>query len=180
MKYQELRRLYPHLPSHYAYTACQDAAARAKSFLRLKKKRLTNREYPEVKSISMWLDDKLWRLDGLTIEVATHRGWIAVELEPHRHFWRYVNRGWRLASEARIKLDKRKLVIYLTFTKDVEEFEPRGFISVDVNENNVATLIDGTVYLFETGFRDIVLGYYYRRKTVQEKYVGSTEPGAGP
>jgi IS605 OrfB family transposase len=48
--------------------------------------------------------------------------------------------------------------------------DPRGFISVDVNENHVAVLIDGGVYLFETGFRDIVLGYYYRRKRIQERY----------
>ena len=37
LKYCEMRSLYPHLPSHYVYTACQDASTRAKSFLRLKK-----------------------------------------------------------------------------------------------------------------------------------------------
>ena len=37
LKYREMRNLYPHLPSHYVYTACQDASTRAKSFLRLKK-----------------------------------------------------------------------------------------------------------------------------------------------
>jgi len=30
-------------------------------------------------------------------------------------------------------------------------------------------LLDGTAYLFENGVKDIVLGYY-RRKRVQEKY----------
>jgi len=35
-KYREMRNLYPHLPSHYVYTACQDASTRAKSFLRLR------------------------------------------------------------------------------------------------------------------------------------------------
>jgi IS605 OrfB family transposase len=83
-----------------------------------------------------------------------------------------VNSGWRLASEAKVKLDKksRQLIIYLVFKKSVEAFKPGGFISVDVNENYVAVLIDGRVYLFETGFRDIVLSYYYRRKRVQERY----------
>lgn len=37
LRYREVRDLYPHLPSHYVYTACQDASARAKSFLRLKR-----------------------------------------------------------------------------------------------------------------------------------------------
>jgi len=83
LKYRELRSLYPQLPSHYAYTACQDTSARAKSFLRLKKHGLTEREHPEVKSVSIWLDDHLWKLDGLTaIKIATHDGWIRVELEP--------------------------------------------------------------------------------------------------
>ena len=83
LKYHELRSLYPHLPSHYAYTACQDANTRAKSFLRFKKHGLAEKEYSEVKNISIWLDDHLWRLNGLTaIQIATHDGWIRVELEP--------------------------------------------------------------------------------------------------
>ncbi len=173
LKYRELRSLYPHLPSHYAYTACQDASARAKSFLRLKKKGLVEREHPEVNSVSIWLDDHLWRANSLTsIEVATHRGWVLLEVIPHKQYWKYVNKGWKLASEAKIKLDKRgrRLVIYLTFVKDVEEHRSRGFVPVDVNENNVTALIDGSVYLFETNTGRIVLGYYYRRKRIQEKY----------
>ena len=173
LKYRELRAIYPQLPSHYAYTACQDASTRAKSFLRLKKKGLTSREYPEVKNISIWLDDHLWKLSSLTsVEIATHKGCVRVELELHKQYWKYVNGGWRLASEAKAKLDKksRRLIIYLTFKKIVEVYEPRGFIPVDVNENHVAVLVDVSVYLFETRFKDIVLGYYYRRKSVQEKY----------
>ncbi len=38
LKYREMRNLYPQLPSHYVYTACQDASTRAKSLLRLKKR----------------------------------------------------------------------------------------------------------------------------------------------
>ena len=173
LKYREIRNLYPQLPSHYVYTACQDASTRAKSFLRLKKLKLIKRKYPEVNKISIWLDDHLWKLDGLTsIKIATHKGWVTVEFTPDKQYWKYVNCGWRLASEAKIKLDKRnrQLVIYLTFIKDVEEYEPRGFLPVDVNEDNVTILVDGTAYFFETGQKKLVLGYYYRRKKIQEKY----------
>ena len=173
LKYRELRSLYPQLPSHYAYTACQDASTRVKSFSKRRRKGLARRDYPEVNRVSIWLDDHLWRLKGLTsIEIATHRGRNAVELEPHRQFWKYINSGWRPASEARVKLDKRsrRLVIYLVFKKSTEVYRSRGFVSVDVNENHVAVLVDDKVFLFETGFRDIVLGYYYRRKRIQEKY----------
>jgi len=173
LKYRELRKLYPRLPSHYAYTACQDASTRAKSFTKLKRLGLAEKEYPEVRSVTVWLDDHLWKLDGLTtIEVATHKGWLRVALEPHKQYWKYINRGWRLASEARIKLDKRgrQLIIFLTFTKDVEEYKPRGYLPVDVNENNATILVDGVALLFETSVEKLVLGYYYRRRRVQEKY----------
>ncbi len=173
LKYRELTSLYPQLPSHYTYTACQDASTRVKSFLRLKRRGLAKSDYPAVNRVSIWLDDHLWKVRSLTsIGIATHRGWIAVELEPHKQFWKYINSGWRLASEAKVKLDKRnrQLIICLTFKKSVEAYKPRGFIAVDVNENHVAVLVDDKVYLFETGFRDVVLGYYYRRKRVQERY----------
>jgi len=173
LKYREMRELYPHLPSHYAYTACQDASTRAKSFLELREEGLARKDLPEVRRITIWLDDHLWRPDGYTyIRIATHKGWIPVEFEPHKRYWKYINRGWKISSEAKVKLDKRsrQLVIYLVFVKDVEEYEPRGFIPVDVNENNVTVLIDGSPYLLETRTRDIILGYYYRRKRIQEKY----------
>jgi len=165
LKYLELRSSYPQLPSHYAYTACQDAATRAKSFLRLRRRGLARGNYPEVRRISIWLDDHLWRMSGLTgIEVATHVGWVRVELEPHKQYWRYVNSGWKLASEAKLRLDEegRRLIFHLTFRRSVEAYEPRDLIPVDVNENHVAVMIDQEVYLLETSFKDITLGYYYR------------------
>ena len=173
LKYLQLRSLYPQLPSHYAYTACQDASVRSKSFLKLRRKGLARKDHPEVREVSIWLDDHLWRMSGLTsIEVATHRGWIIIELEPHRQYWRYVNSGWRLGSEARLRLDGRgrRLIFYLTFRKSVEAYEPRDLVPIDVNENHVAVMIDQDVYLLETGFKDITLGYHYRRKMIQEKY----------
>jgi putative transposase len=173
LKYRELRSLYPQLPSHYTYTACQDVSTRVKSFFKRKKKGLAKKDYPVVNRVSIWLDDHLWRMKGLTsIEIATHRGWVTIELELHNQYWKYLNSGWRPASEAKVKLDKknRRLIIYLVFKKIAEAYRPRGFISVDANENHVAVLVDDKVYLFETGFRDVVLGYYYRRKRVQERY----------
>jgi len=182
-RYREVRSLYPRLPSHYAYTACQDAAERAHSFLRLRRMGRARKPYPEVRSVSIWLDDHLWRAEGLTsISMATHRGRVRVSIELNKHLLRYVNRGWRLASEARIKLDhkERKLTLYLTFKKEVNEYRPKSYITVDVNENAEAVLIDGVVYLFETGLSRVTLGYYYRRKSVQERYDKVYGPGSRP
>ena len=173
LKYREMRNLYPHLPSHYVHTACQDASTRVKSFLKLKKEGSTDKEYPSVKRISIWLDDHLWRLEGLTrIAISTHRGLIKVDLVPHKQFYRYINSGWKLASEAKIKLDRKekRLIIYLIFRKNVRLYKPNDYIAVDVNENNVAVLLDGKAYLLETNIERITLGYYYRRKRIQKKY----------
>ena len=41
---------------------------------------------------------------------------------------------------------------------------------VDVNKNNAAVPVDGMVLLFETNVEKLVLGYYYRRRRVQERY----------
>jgi len=139
----------------------------------LKKEGSTNKEYPSVRRISIWLDDHLWRLEGLTrIAISTHRGLIKVDLVPHKQLYRYFNSGWKLASEARIKIDKkeRRLIVYLTFRKDVRLYKPSGYIAVDVNENNVAVLINRKAYLLETNIERITLGYYYRRKRIQKKY----------
>lgn len=58
--------MYPHLPSHYAYTACQDAVTRVKSFMKRKEKGLARKEQPEVRRVSIWLDDHLWERSSLT------------------------------------------------------------------------------------------------------------------
>jgi len=74
VKYQEMRRKYPDLPSHYVYTACQDASARVKSFLAVKRRGRARTERPEVRRASIWLDDHLWKLEGYTaVRVATKR-----------------------------------------------------------------------------------------------------------
>uniref|UniRef100_A0A7J3ZKL0 Cas12f1-like TNB domain-containing protein n=1 Tax=Fervidicoccus fontis TaxID=683846 RepID=A0A7J3ZKL0_9CREN len=79
-------------------------------------------------------------------------------------------RGLAPGAKAKLNRNSRRLIIYLTFKKSVEAYEPRGLVAVDVNENHVAVLVEDKVYLFETGFKDIVLGCYYRRKGVQERY----------
>jgi IS605 OrfB family transposase len=182
-RYRDVRSLYPRLPSHYAYTACQDAAERSHSFLRLKKVGRARKAYPEVRGVSIWLDDHLWRAEGLTsISMATHRGRVNVSIELNKHLLRYMNRGWRLASEAKVKLDhrERRLTLYLTFKKEINEYRPKNYITVDVNENAEAVLIDGVVYLLETDLSRVTLGYYYRRKSVQEKYDSVYGPGSRP
>jgi putative transposase len=171
-KYRELRGRYPHLPSHYIHTACQDASIRIKSFNKLKKKGLADSEKPEVSRVSIWLDDHLWRRVGYTtILIYTHRGWIPVELVPHKLYWRYINNGWALRTQPKVKIDckHKRLLIHFVFVKTTSTGEDgaKRVISVDVNENNVAVKVLDKVYIFETGVKRITIGYARYREVVQ-------------
>ncbi len=171
-KYRELRGRYPHLPSHYIHTACQDASTRIKSFNKLRKKGLAKSEKPEVNRVSIWLDDHLWRRVGYTtILIYTHRGWIPVELVPHKLYWRYINSGWVLRTQPKIKIDYRckRLLVYFVFTKAVnaDENSVKHVISVDVNENNVAVKVLNKVYILEAGIKRLTIGYARYREVVQ-------------
>jgi putative transposase len=171
-KYRELRRRYPHLPSHYIHTACQDASTRIKSFNKLRKKGLAKSEKPEVSRVSIWLDDHLWRRVGyMTILIYTHRGWIPVELVPHKLYWRYINNGWALRTQPKVKIDckHKRLLMHFVFVKTTSTGEDgaKHVISVDVNENNVAVKVLGKVYILETGVKRITIGYARYREVVQ-------------
>jgi len=171
-KYHELRKKFPQLPSHYIHTACQDASTRIKSFNKLKKRGLAETERPEVKRVSVWLDDHLWRRIGFTaILIYTHRGWVPVELAPHKQYWKYINAGWSLKTQPRIKIDykHRRLLVHFVFTKTVSvgENSAKQTISVDVNENNVAVKVLNKVYILETGIKRISVGYARYREIAQ-------------
>jgi len=171
-KYRELRRRYPQLPSHYIHTACQDASTRIKSFNKLRKKGLAKSERPEVNRVSIWLDDHLWRRVGYTtILIYTHRRRIPVELVSHKLYWRYINSGWVLRTQPKIKIDYRckRLLVYFVFTKavDADENSVKRVISVDVNENNIAVKVLDKVYILETGIKRITIGYAKYREVVQ-------------
>jgi putative transposase len=171
-KYCGLRGRHSHLPSHYVHTACQDASTRIKSFNKLKKKGLAKSERPVVNEVSIWLDDHLWKRVGhTTILIYTHKGWIPVELATHKLYWRYINGGWVLRTQPKLKIDYecKRLLIYFIFTKtiNVDENSAKHVVSVDVNENNVAVKVLDKVYIFETGIKEITIGYARYREVVQ-------------
>jgi len=171
-KYRELRRRLPQLPSHYVHTACQDASTRVKSFNKLKRKGFAKSERPEVNRVSIWLDDHLWRRIGYTtVLIYTHKGWIPVELIPHKLYWRYINGGWALRTQPKIKIDygRRRLLVHFVFAKavDVDENGVKHVISVDINEDNVTVKVLDKVYILETGVKRITIGYARYREAVQ-------------
>ncbi len=167
-KYHELRRKYPQMPSHYIHTACQDASTRIKSFLKLKRKKLAKSDKPLVNKTTIWLDDHLWKpLGYAAIKVATHRGWITIELQPHKLYWKYINGGWKLRTQPKLKIKQRRVYVYFTFEKEIEVETDGNVISVDVNEGNVTVKVLDKVYLLQIDIKRLTLGYANYREITQ-------------
>jgi putative transposase len=128
----------------------------------------------------------LWRrVEYTTILIYTHRGWIPVELVPHKLYWRYINTGWALRTQPKVKIDyrRKRLLVYFVFAKvvNVDESGVKHVISVDVNEDNVAVKVLGKVFILETGIKRITIGYARYREVVQSVkgngYVGRVVHG---
>ncbi|ACP47522.1 transposase, IS605 OrfB family [Sulfolobus islandicus Y.N.15.51] len=163
--YKTEREKHKDLPSHYIYTACEDASERLDSFEKLKKRGKSYTEKPSVRRVTIHLDDHLWKFNLDRISISTKRSRILISPTFPKIFWRYYNKGWLIASEARFRLMKGNVVeFYVIFKKDVKPYEPKGFIPVDLNENSVSVLVDGKPMLLETNTKKITLGYEYRRK----------------
>ncbi|ACP37954.1 transposase, IS605 OrfB family [Sulfolobus islandicus M.14.25] len=166
--YKTEREKHKDLPSHYIYTACEDASERLDSFEKLKKRGRAYTDTPTVRRITIHLDDHLWKFNLDRISISTKKGRVFVSPTFLKIFWRYYNKGWRIASEARFRLTKGNVVeFFIVFKKyDPKPYEPKAFIPVDLNENSVSVLVGDKPVLLETNTRMITLGYEYRRRLI--------------
>jgi len=171
--YEKFRERYPWLPTRVIKGAYRDAVRRAKSFRERVKKGKVHKDKPEVKRVTItYSDSQDWRLEDGIIKLRTHRGWVELHYRNHKQLHRYLCSGWRLASELRFKILGKKVIAYLTFTREFDvSYDPKNVIAVDVNENNVtvavfknSTLTD--VYRVETGLGGIAIAYSERRKRI--------------
>nr|WP_230952825.1 IS200/IS605 family accessory protein TnpB-related protein [Sulfolobus acidocaldarius] len=168
--YRQERAKHHSLPSHYIYTACEDASARLKSYLKRRKQGKAYTDKPEIRNVSVHLDDHLWKFSLSEVRIVTRKGWVSLKPFFTKLFWRYYNDGWALASESSFKLCKGNVVkLYLVFKRPLPKpFEAKGYIPVDLNEDNVSVLLDGKPLLVETSVKKITLGYAYKRKRISE------------
>jgi hypothetical protein len=119
--YHKFREKYPWLPTRIIKGCYRDAVRRAKSFRELKRKRVAKTDKPVVRRITVTYSDlQDWRLRDGVIEVRTHKGWIKIHYRCHKQLRRYLYNGWKLSSELILKLNGKKVVIHLTFTKVFE------------------------------------------------------------
>ena len=169
--YKSLRKEYHELPSHYLYTACQMATAIFKSFRKRRKKGKAKGK-PVFKKGVIMLDDHLFKLDlkaGI-IRLSTPSGRIQLEFYPAKYHERF--KDWKVGQAWLVKTPKG-VFLNVVFSKEVEVKEPKTFVGVDLNENNVTlSLPNGEFVQIVTHEREIRTGYYVKRRKIQKKLRG--------
>jgi hypothetical protein len=142
---------------------------------------------PRINSVSLWLvDDNAWKLVNPTkiringfenifftsFAINTHRGWVHLDLEPFKGFYKLLARGFKPASHAKIKLDRKNRIVifHLSLEKGIEIYRLEDIVKpVDVNENSVATLYEALAVILETDLAETTLGYSYRKESIQRR-----------
>ncbi|NJE06036.1 transposase, partial [Thermococcus sp. M36] len=166
--YKGLRREYPELPSHYLYTACQMATSIFKSFKKRKKKGKAKGK-PVFKKEVIMLDDHLFKLDleNGTVKLSTPKGRIQLEFYPAKYHRKF--KDWKIGQAWLVKAPKGTF-LNVVFSKEVEVKEPKAFVGVDLNENNVTlSLPNGEFVQIITHEREIRTGYFLKRRKIQRK-----------
>ncbi|ADI32307.1 RNA-guided endonuclease InsQ/TnpB family protein [Staphylothermus hellenicus] len=165
--YRNLREKYPNLPSHYIYTACQIATSIYRSY-RKKKRRGEARNKPVFKKDSIMLDDHLFKLDiekGV-LKLSTPKGRITLKVYVSNYHMKF--KDWRTGQAWLVKKDNG-IFLNVVFSREVEIGEPKDFIGVDLNENNVTIALPNGFARFETREREIRTAYYVKRRKIQKK-----------
>ncbi len=166
--YKSLRKEYPELPSHYLYTACQMATAIFKSFRKRKKKGKAKGK-PVFKKEVMMLDDHLFKIDlgNKTIKLSTPNGRVQLEFYPAKYHEKF--KDWKVGQAWLVKTPKG-IFLNVVFSKEVEVKEPKAFVGVDLNENNVTlSLPNGEFLQIITHEREVRTGYFLKRRKIQKK-----------
>ncbi|NJE61230.1 RNA-guided endonuclease TnpB family protein [Thermococcus sp. 21S7] len=166
--YKSLRRGYPELPSHYLYTGCQMATAIFKSFRKRRKKGKAKGK-PVFKKEVIMLDDHLFKpdLEKGTVKLSTPNGRIQLEFYPAKYHEKF--RDWKVGQAWLVRTPKGTF-LNIVFSKEVEVKEPKAFVGVDLNENNVTlSLPNGEFLQIITHEREIRTSYFVKRRKIQRK-----------
>jgi hypothetical protein len=104
--------------------------------------------------------------------INTHRGWVHLDLEPSKEFYKLLARGFKPKSHAKIKLDRknRRAIFHISLEKEIKIYRSENIIKpVDVDENSVATLYEAFAVILETDLARTTLGYSCRKKSIQRR-----------
>ena len=163
--YHELRQLELH--SWYALSAIEVATTILKNYRKAKRKG-KNVKKPRAKKLMAKIGNQTITIVGDKLRVPLRpRQYIFIPL--HKRAMEFVRGGYRLRS---VVLTAK--TAYITFSKQVEIKEPKGYMAIDVNEDNITVATtDGEVMVFNlSDLKRASYGYFARRRAVQKRYHG--------
>ena len=163
--YHELRQLGLH--SWYALSAIEVATVILKNYCKAKKKGKKVKR-PRAKKLMAKIGNQAISVVGDRLRVPLRpRQYIYIPL--HRRAMEFVRAGYKLRS---VVLTPR--MAYITFSKQVKVKEPKGYLAIDVNEDNITVATtDGEVMVFDlSDLKRASYGYFARRRAIQRRYHG--------
>ena len=163
--YHELRQLGLH--SWYALSAIEVATTILKNYRKAKRKGKRAKR-PRAKKLMAKIGNQAITVIGDRLRVPLRpRQYIYISL--HKRAMKFVRAGYRLRS---VVLTPK--TAYITFSKRVKVKEPKGYLAIDVNEDNITVATtDGEVMVFDlSDLKRSSYGYFARRKAVQRRYHG--------
>ena len=111
-----------------------------------------------------------------TLRVAVlNEQWVELELKWYSYLDKYLDSSWRL-GEVQVSYRNGKIVVYLTFNREVKLREPKAVMGVDINFNNITyTVIDLNSNLVSMGvipFKGLSKALHLKRlaERFQRKY----------
>jgi hypothetical protein len=129
--YSHYKEKYPFLPSRVIEGSYITAGRIVKSFRERKRKGLTRKDKPEYKRVIITIPNMInWRFNRVSISILTHKGWVEIPLRVTSQLIRYLHEDWRVSQELKLRLVGRKVLVWLTFEKEVEVETRRVIISL--------------------------------------------------
>jgi putative transposase len=175
--YRELRGKYGDYPSHYIYTAITQALAVFKSCRRLSRRK--NVKTPAIKNLNVILldDTHLFWFSWGILNLATHKGHIAIPFEVHEHSKKFVD--WSVKGSRIIRLNG-EYYLHVTFRRMVEEGRCEGILGIDVNEGSIdlAVIKPSEVKFMKldiSGAKHIRDRYFKKRRSIQSRTRGKVK-----
>jgi putative transposase len=194
--YEEIKIKYPKLPTHYIYTASQDASTRIKSFIAMKKKNKAYTSKPEVRNISLWLDDvlfnyknfktnieRLFSIDKegkktLHLRLSTPNGRIVIPLKPHKQFFKLLNDGWKIKAGFKLRLNKEEGTITvlipleneITINDNFKEVYALDFNLDNITYGNFENIDFENIEMIKTDLGKLTEKYSNIMANIQEKF----------
>lgn len=162
--YYELKKSGYH--SWYVLSAVEVATVILKNYRRNKRKN-PKVKVPRAKRSIAKIGNKGYRIVN---------GWLRIPIKPRKYFYILLHkRAEKLLINCHYKLDSITLTakaVYVSFSKPVIIKEPKSYVAINVNEDNITGVSsEGEVKFFNLSkLKKTGYGYFWRKKKLQQKY----------